>query len=509
MSEDATRKAWNQAQQKADEAYMERRRIVVDPITRLEGHGKIDIFLDKAGEVERAYFQVPELRGFEVFSIGRPAEDMPQITSRICGVCPTAHHMAGTKALDDLYNVDPPPAAKKLRELVYNTFMLEDHSLHVYILGGPDFIVGPDAPKELRNVLGVIQKVGLDVGKKVISMRRSLREIIAYLGGKVIHPVLGLPGGVAKGIAPEDLPKMQAVAREGLEFARFTLQVFKDIVLKNEQYVKLITSDAYTHKTYYMGMVDKNNRVNFYDGQLRVVDPAGKEYAKFPTSKYLDYVAEHVEPWSYIKFCYLKPVGWRGFEDGASSGVYAVAPLARLNAADGMATPVAQKAYEEFYATLGGKPVHHTLANHWARVVEILYAAERMNELLADNEITSKEIRVLPTAEPKVGIGVVEAPRGTLFHHYETDAKGLIRKANLIVATQNNAARIAMSVEKSAKGLIHKGQVSDGLLNMIEMAFRAYDPCHGCATHTLPGQMPLVARIYRDGALVRQIERDR
>jgi F420-non-reducing hydrogenase large subunit len=491
------------------ETHGTQRRITVDPITRLEGHGKIDIFLDAAGDVERAYFQVPELRGFEVFSIGRPAEDMPQITSRICGVCPTAHHMAATKALDDLYQVDPPPAAKKLRELVYDTFMLEDHALHVYILGGPDFIVGPDAPKELRNVLGVIQKVGVDVGKKVITMRRRLREIIAYLGGKVIHPVLGLPGGVAKGIAPADLPGMQQVAKDGLEFAQFTLQVFKDLVLKNERYVKLITSDPYTHKTYYMGMVDGANRVNFYDGQLRVVDPNGKEFAKFPTGKYLEHVAEHVEPWSYIKFCYLKQVGWKGFEEGPGSGVYAVAPLARLNAADGMATPLAQKAYEEFYATLGGKPVHHTLANHWARVEEMLYAAERINELLADPEITSKEIRVLPTAEPKVGIGVVEAPRGTLFHHYETDAKGLVRKANLIVATQNNAARIAMSVEKAAKGLIRKGEVNDGLLNMVEMAFRAYDPCHGCATHTLPGHMPLEARIFRGGELVRRLKRDR
>lgn len=505
---DETQKVWNEAQQQADQAYMKQRHITVDPITRLEGHGKIDIFLDPAGEVERAYFQVPELRGFEVFSLGRPAEDMPQITSRICGVCPTAHHMAGTKALDDLYKVEPPPAAKKLRELVYNTFMLEDHALHVYILGGPDFIVGPEAPKELRNVVGVIQKVGVDVGKKVISMRRRLREIIAYLGGKVIHPVLGLPGGVAKGIAPEDLAGMQEVARDGLEFAQFTLQVFKDIVLKNDEYVKLITSDAYTHKTYYMGMVDGNNKVNFYDGQLRVVDPDGKEYAKFPTGKYLDYVAEHVEPWSYIKFCYLKPLGWKGFAEGKDSSVYAVAPLARLNAADGMATPIAQKAYEEFYQTLGGKPVHHTLANHWARVVEILYAAERISELLSDPEITSKEIRVIPKATPTEGIGVVEAPRGTLFHHYKTDKKGLITMANLIVATQNNAARIAMSVEKSAKGLIHKGEVTEGLLNKVEMAFRAYDPCHGCATHSLPGQMPLVARIYDcSGNVVRELKR--
>ena len=486
-----------------------RQHVTIDPITRLEGHGKIDIFLDEQGDVERAYLQIPELRGFEVFSLGRPAEEMPQITSRICGVCPTAHHMAGTKALDDLYKVEPTPTGRKIRELVYNAFTLEDHALHVYILGGPDFIVGPQAPAAQRNVVGVVEKVGVEVGKKVISMRRRVRELITYFGGKVIHPVLGLPGGVSKGLAKADLARFQELAKDSLEFALFTQQVFKDIVLKNPDYVNLITSDPYTHRTYYMGLVDAQNRVNFYDGLLRVVDPTGKEYAKFPAQQYRDYIAERTEPWSYIKFCYLKPVGWKGFEEGPESGVYAVAPLARLNASDGMATPRAQAAYEEFFATLGGKPVHHTLATHWARVIEMLQAAETMVALINDPEITSPDIRRLPTAKPSVGIGVVEAPRGTLFHHYETDDNGIITKANLIVATQNNAARIAMSVDKAAKGLIKKGQVSEGLLNMVEMAFRAYDPCFGCATHSLPGNLPLVARLFGpQGDLVREIRRD-
>ena len=482
------------------------RRVTIDPITRLEGHGKIDILLDEQGDVERAYLQIPELRGFEVFSLGRPAEEMPQITSRICGVCPTAHHMAATKALDDLYQVQPTSAARKIRELVYNAFMIEDHALHVYILGGPDFIVGPEAPKEQRNVVGVVQKVGLEVGKKVISMRRRLRELIAYFGGKVIHPVLGLPGGVSKGLKAEDLPKFQELAKDAVDFALFTLQVFKDVVLRNAHYVNLITSDTYTHRTYYMGLVDAQNKVNFYDGLIRVVDPAGKEYAKFPAREYRDFIAEHVEPWSYVKFCFLKPLGWQGFEEGPQSSVYSVAPLARLNTADGMATPHAQKAYEEFFHILGGKPVHHTLANHWARVVEMLQAAERINELINDPEITSPDIRNLPAAKPTIGVGVVEAPRGTLFHHFETDDNGLITKANLLVATQNNSARIAMSVDKAARSLIKKGQVNDGLLNMIEMAFRAYDPCFGCATHALPGHVPLRVNLYdRQRNLIRQL----
>ena len=471
------------------------RRISIDLITCLEGHGKIDILLNDQGRVDRAYFQVPELRGFEKFAEGRLAEDMPQITSRICGVCPMAHHMAGTKALDSLYQVAPTPAARKIRELLYSTFMVEDHALHFYFLGGPDFVVGPTAPAAERNVLGVIAKVGLEVGKRVIDTRRKLRDLISLTGGKVVHPVFGLPGGVAKRVTPEDQVTFRTVAAEAVEFAEFTLKVFDDIVLKNSDYVNLILSEAYTHRTHYMGMVDDANKVNFYDGALRVVSPEGKEIARFRAEQYLDYVAEHVEPWSYMKFCYLKPVGWKGFVDGADSGVYCVAPLARLNAADGMATPLAQAAYESFFATLGGKPVHHTLANHWARVVELMYAAERMQQLAEDPELTDTNVRTIPTATPREGFGVVEAPRGTLFHHYQTDEQGRIRKANLIVATQNNAARIAMSVDKAAKDLITGTNVSEGLLNMVEMAFRAYDPCNGCATYSLLGSMPLLVTV--------------
>jgi len=504
----ATQEAWSRGSQGAQAAYA-RRRITIDPITRLEGHGKIDIFLDDAGDVDRAYFQVPELRGFEKFAEGRPAEDMPQITSRICGVCPTAHHMAGTKALDALYKVDPPPAAKKIRELVYSAFMAEDHALHFYFLGGPDFVVGPEAPAAQRNILGVIATVGQEVGLRVITMRRRIREIITLTGGKVIHPVLGLPGGVAKRVTAEHQAQIRETANDAVEFARFTLDTFRSVVLANPAYVDLIVSDAFTHRTYYMGLMDERNRPNFYDGRIRVVSPEGAEYATFPAADYLDFVAEHVEPWSYVKFCYLKPLGWHGFTDGAESGIYSVAPLARLNAADGMATPLAQEAYEELYATLGGKPVHHTLANHWARVVELLYATERLKELADDPELIDPNVRTLPTATPREGVGVVEAPRGTLFHHYVTDSRGIIEKANLIVATQNNSARMAMSVEKAAKGLISKGMVSEGILNKVEMAFRAYDPCHACATHSLPGSMPLVLTVRgSDGREMSQLRRD-
>ena len=475
------------------------KRITIDPITRLEGHGKIEIFLNEEGEVANAYLQIPELRGFEQFCIGRPAEEMPRITNRICGVCPEAHHMAATKALDALFHVEPPSVTKKLRELFYSAFYVTDHTVHFYALGGPDFILGPDSPAAERNILGVIHKVGVEIGKKVINTRKRNHHVIQMLGGRGIHPVAGLPGGWSKAMTKEERDEIEGYAKENVEFALFSLQLFEDIVLANKAYVDLILSDAFTHKTYYMGTVDKNNQINFYDGMIRVVGPDGKEFVKYHPEDYAKHIAEHVEPWSYLKFPYLKDIGWKGFVDGKDSGVYCATPLSRLNASDGMATPKAQEFYEKFYETLGSKkfnghyqPVHYRLATHWARLIELLYAAERMLELVQDPEITDPNVRAPITEKPDEGIGGVEAPRGTLTHHYATDENGILTKVNLIVGTTNNYAPISMSIKKAAQGLIKKGTIiSDGLLNMIEMAFRNYDPCMSCATHSLPGQMPL------------------
>ena len=485
------------------------KKISIDPITRLEGHGKIDIFLDENGKVANCYFLVPELRGFEKFCEGRPVEELPRILTRICGVCPEAHHMASAKACDAVYHVQIPSTARKLRELLYNVFYVADHTVHFYALGGPDFVVGPEAPAAERNVLGVIRKVGVEVGKKVLHTRSIAQEIITILGGKPIHPVTSLPGGVSRGIDEEERKKIEGYAKEMVEFGKFTLKVVEDIVLANKAYVDLILSDTYAHKTYSMGTVDEKNRVNFYDGKIRVVDTQGKEFVKFEAKDYLNVLAEHVEPWTYLKFPYLKKIGWKGFVDGQDSGVYKATPLSRLNAADGMATPLAQAEYERFYKTLGGKPVHATLATHWARVIELFYAAEKSLELAQDLEITNRNIRTIPTATPDEGIGCVEAPRGTLYHHYITDEKGIVQKVNLIVGTTNNHAAISMSIKKAAMGLIKKGTtITDGILNKIEMAFRAYDPCFGCATHSLPGEMPLVVRILSpEGEVLDRVER--
>ncbi len=486
------------------------KRVTIDPITRLEGHGRIEIFLDEEGNVGDAYFQVVELRGFEKFCEGRPAEELPRITPRICGVCPSAHHIASTRALDDLFKVDPPPAAKKLRELFYCAHMIHSHIAHFYALAAPDFVLGPEASPAERNILGVVAKVGLEIGGSVIKHRSYAQKIQEMLGGRPTHSVMGLPGGVSKGLTKEEQRQIIEWAKSEVEFAKFSLKLFDDVVLANKAYVDLILSDGYTMRTHYMGLVDEHNHVNFYDGTVRVVDTTGKEIVRFPARgpAYLEHIAEHVEPWTYLKFPYLKSKGWRGFVDGQESGIYRVAPLARLNVADGMATLAAQEAYERYFSTLGGRPVHATLATHWARLVELLYAAERLLELAQDPEITSDKIRVIPTATPVEGAAIIEAPRGTLFHHYQTDERGFIRGVNLIVATGNNHAAICMSVKKAAQAVIKKGVVREGLLNMVEMAFRAYDPCFGCATHSLPGEMPLVANIYdHDGNLVKTLAR--
>jgi F420-non-reducing hydrogenase large subunit len=472
-------------------------RITIDPITRLEGHGKIEIFLNDEGDVANTYFQIPELRGFERFCVGRPVEEMPLLTNRICGVCPEAHHMAAAKAADMVYHIDPPHTAKMLRELLYSAFYFTDHTTHFYALGGPDFVMGPDAPVAERNILGVIHKVGLETGGKVIQARKFGHNVVEIIGGRKVHPCTSIPGGLTKGITEDERKQIEEMGRWAIEFAQFSLKLFNDIVLGNQQYVDLILGDFYTHHTYYMGTVDENNKINFYNGKVRVVDPDGKEFVKYAPKDYAEHIAEHVEPWTYLKFPYLKKVGWKGFVDGKDSGVYMATPLSRLNASEGMATPRAQEEYERFYSTLGGKPVHQRLAIHWARLVELLYAAERWVELATDPEITSPNFHVIPTEKPTEGVGCVEAPRGTLTHHYWTDERGVVTKVNLVVGTTNNYAPMSMSINKAARSLIQKGTiVTEGLLNRVEMAFRAYDPCFGCATHSLPGQMPLQITIH-------------
>ena len=484
------------------------KKITINPVTRLEGHGKIEVFLDDKGNVEDAYFQVVELRGFERFCIGRPAEEMPRIVPNICGVCPSPHNMASTKALDDLYSVEPTPTAKLIRQLHYNAFYVEDHYVHFFFLAAPDFVLGPDSDPALRNIVGVVKKVGMDIGGKVIDVRKRCREIIKLIASKPCHPEGGLPGGVPRGITEEERKWIKETADFSVEFARFALEIFKQVVLDNKEYLKLVLSDAYKLNTYYMGLVDESKRVNFYEGKLRVVNPSGNEYALFDYRDYISHIGEWVEPWTYIKLTHLKKIGWNGLNEGEGTSLYRVGPLARLNVADGMLTPLAQKEYESMFDTLGGKPSHHTLAFHWARLIEALQAAEHMQRIADDPLLTSRDIRNMDLKLKRRGIGCVEAARGTLIHHYETDDRGIITKVNLIVATQHNAAPICLSVKKAAQAFVKGPEVKEGLLNMVEMAFRAYDPCLACATHALPGEMPLTVDIRdKHGNLIRSVQR--
>jgi F420-non-reducing hydrogenase large subunit len=482
-------------------------RITISPMTRLEGHGQIDIILDELGNVADAYLQVVELRGFEKFCELRPVEELPRITPKICGVCPGAHHIASAKACDAVYGITIPSAARKLRELYLNAHIVHSHLLHFFALAAPDFVPGAGAEKASRNLLGLVGEVGLELGRKILKNRGNAQRIQGIISGHPIHPVAALPGGMARSISADEQTEIATMARSLVDFAAEALSIFERKLLTDPALKEEIEGDTYYHRTHYAGLVDEAGRVNFYDGRIRVVDPQGKEVALFDAADYLDHIAERVVPWSYLKIPYLKNVGWQGITDGEASGVYRVNSLARLNVADGMATAMAQAAYERMYEHFSQKPVHNTLAYHWARLIECLYCAEATLKLAHDPEITSPDIRAIPTKAPSSGVGVVEAARGTLYHHYETDSKGVVKSVNLIVATVQNNAAMNLSVKKAARKLIHGGEVSDEILDKVEMAFRAYDPCLACATHSLPGRMPLEVRLWQGDRKIKTLSR--
>jgi F420-non-reducing hydrogenase large subunit len=486
------------------------RRITIDPITRLEGHGRIEVILDENGDAETAYLQVPELRGFERFCVGRPAEEMPQLTAHVCGVCPAAHHVASVRALDALYAAEPPLAARRIQALYYNLFLFEDHLLHYWYLGGPDFYAGPRAPAPMRNVLGVVARVGKELGGRILAVRKEARDLMAAIGGRTIHPVFALPGGIVRPLDEATLRRAREAAPRLVRFAEDTLASFHGAVLADSEYARAIGDEVFRVRCHSMGMVDEAGRLTFLDGRLRVVDPGGAEVARFDPAAWLDHLAERVEPWTYAKLTFLRAVGWKGLAEGAESGLYRVGPLGRLNAATAMATPRAERERQRLFDALGW-PAHQTLAFHWARLVEALQAAETVELLAGDPALGSPDVRRVPAplAGPREGVGVVEAPRGTLIHHYAADAGGLLTGVNLVVASQHNAAPIQVSVAKAARGLVRGGRVDDGLLNLLEMAFRAYDPCNACASHALPGELPLVVTLRGPDGEVREVLRRR
>jgi F420-non-reducing hydrogenase large subunit len=459
--------------------------LVIEPVTRIEGDAKVVIKLDDKGDVTDARMHVLELRGFEQFCIGRPVEELPLITPRICGVCPWAHHIASAKATDAVFGVTPPEAGTKLRKLAYLGDKVMDFILHFYILSGPDFVMGPDADYKERSVFG-IAKANPDLAKKVIHNHHLAHKLVMMLSGRRIHPVAAVPGGWTKPLKEEDRVKGLEMAKELVSFAQFSINLAKNDIFP--KYIDLVKNLAVIN-TGFLGLVRKDGTHAIYDGKLRMMQADGS-YEDFAPENYLDYIAEQVEPWSYCKFPYYKKAGKLVMDPDNPVGVYRVNTLARINVCDKMATPLAQKELEEFRKQFG-RPAQQTLLYHWARLIEMLTAAEQSVQLLEDPAITNKNTRVAVKPRAGRGIGVVEASRGTLIHDYETDENGMVTDVNLIVATCQNHAAINMSILKAAKDLIKGGKYDQGILDRIEMVIRPYDPCLSCATHTLDGRIAL------------------
>ena len=461
------------------------KKIVIQPVTRIEGHAKVTIQLDDSGNVSDSKFSVVELRGFEKFCVGRPVEELPRIVTSICGVCPWSHHLASAKACDAVFGVKIPSAARKLRELCNSIAFTEEHILHYYFLAGADFVMGPDADYSIRNVIGIAQKFP-DIAKKVIRNRHLGARMLEIISGKSIHPVAAVPGGFSKVLNSEERDELFKMANEVLEFSKFSIDYAKNNIFP--QYIEAVKTLGVI-ETGFLGTVTKDGTLDLYDGVLRMMQADGN-YEDFNYEQYTDYIGEHIEPWTYLKFPYMKKAGKLSMDLGNPVGVYRTNTLARENVCDRIRMPLAQKEFEEFRNEFG-KPTQLTLLYNWARLIELLYNAEYAVQLLEDPEITSKDIRVPVKPRAARGIGCVEAPRGTLIHDYETDENGIVTDVNLIVGTTHNNAPINMSVKRAAMDLIKDGKYDQGILNRVEMAIRAYDPCLSCSTHNLDGSIPV------------------
>jgi NAD-reducing hydrogenase large subunit len=473
---------------------MTAQKITIEPVTRIEGHARITIHLNDGGEVEKSFLHVDEFRGLEKFSEGRPYFEMPQITQRICGICPVSHHLAAAKTCDAIIGVAPPRPAVLLRELLHMAQMVQSHGMHFFYLAGPDLVLGFDADPAIRNVFGIIA-ANPQLALKAIGLRRFGQQIIERLGGKRVHPNFAVPGGVNAPLSRADRDAIAAELDAQVEVAMEGLGLLAGWVEKNHDLALRFAS----FPSNYMGMVDAEGGLALYDGDIRICDQAGKRLEQFHPRDYLTIVAEHVEPWSFLKFPYYRKQGW-------PAGAYRVGPLGRLNVIDKIPTPLAQEEFKRFRALGNGRPVEGSLFYHYARLIELIYALERIEQLLAEPDILSTDIRAYGPATPQErGVGVIEAPRGTLIHDYSVDANGLLTRANLIVATGHNNWAMNQAVESVAKAFVHGPVVPEGMLNRVEAAVRCYDPCFSCSTHAV-GKMPLeVTIVDADGRLLARV----
>jgi len=463
------------------------RKIIIDPVTRVEGHGRVTVQLDEQGKVGEARFHIVEFRGFERFVQGHPYWEAPLLVQRLCGICPVSHHLAAAKAIDQVYGVDPEdlhPTATKIRRLLHYAQVFQSHALHFFYLASPDLLFGMDAPVEKRYV-GAVALEHEDLARKGIQMRQFGQELIRALAGKKIHGICAIPGGVHKTFFPEerdyflaenDTPSVDTM----IEWSREVIDFMKAYHAEHFEWLDSFASYPSGH----MGLVADDGALELYDGRMRAIDSGGLiTLDDVHSNDYLEYFGEGVEKWSYMKFPFLRHLGRK-------AGWNRVGPLARLNVCDRISTPLAEAELREFTAYTNGRPNNHTMHSHWARLIEILHCAELIKGLLNDPAILDDVDRPEIDRRPE-GIGIIEAPRGTLIHHYQVDEKGKITKCNLIVSTTHNNEAMNRAVQWVAQNVLDQQQeITEGMLNQVEVAIRAFDPCLSCATHAM-GQMPL------------------
>ncbi len=479
------------------------KKITIEPVTRVEGHGKVTIHLDDGGRVSQARFHVVEFRGFERFVQGRPYWEIPVLVQRLCGICPVSHHLAGAKAMDIIVGAQPEklsPTAEKIRRLMHYGQMLQSHALHFFHLASPDLLFGFDADPTVRNIIGVA-KTHKEIAVKGVLLRKFGQEVIRATAGKKIHGTGAIPGGVNKSLTPEERDFfLKSPAPHNIDtmidWAQEAVQLFKKLHRENKDVL-----DNFAHfPSNHLSLVRRDGALDFYHGRLRAVDAEGRKILDdVDYQDYLKYIGEEVRNYSYMKFPYLKKLG-------KEKGWYRVGPLARLNTCDFIPSPRAQKEFEDYKAYTGGKPNNMTLHSHWARLIETLHAAEVIKELLNDKDIIGDNL-VTRGRKKHEGVGLIEAPRGTLFHHYQINDDDQVTMANLIVSTTNNNQAYNEAVRLVAEEYIsEKPEITEGMLNRVEVAIRAYDPCLSCATHAV-GQMPLEIELY--DSLGRLIDRKR
>ncbi len=469
--------------------------IAIDPVTRIEGHSKITLTMGDDGRVSNARFHVTQFRGFEKFTEGRMFHEMPAITARSCGICPVSHLMSSAKACDELLAVQIPPAAARLRRIMNLAQHAQSHALSFFHLSSPDLLLGFDSDPASRNIFGVLDKYP-DLARDGIALRKFGQSVIEILGGKRVHPAWVVPGGVNAPLTKEKHEQISSMLPDALMRIRRTLDWYKDVFGKFDDEIRTFAN----FPSLFMGMVNDKGELDFYDGKLRIMDSKGDIIADgLDPRRYMDYIGEYVEPDSYLKSPYYKPLGYPG-------GMYRVGPLARLNIVDSIGTPLADQEWAEF-RTLERGPELSSFHYHYARLIEILYTIERMERELNNPHIFSERVRANAEPNRSEGVGASEAPRGTLFHHYRIDEKGLITWVNMIIATGNNSLAMNKGIYQAARFFVRGDKMQEGMLNRVEAVIRCFDPCLSCSTHAF-GQMPLEVQLLdSSGALVDRVSR--